>query len=100
MQDNTFLKLALIWSLVGLFLLMVIATFSEPKTITISEMEQNIGKSIVISGIVGSASYKNSASFITLTDETGNTTIVLFDNPTNKTSTGNKIAAMGRIQVY
>jgi aspartyl/asparaginyl-tRNA synthetase len=100
MKDNTFLKISLAWSLIGLFALLLLAYFSQPQTIKISDMEQNVGKSVVLFGTVESASYKDKASFIEISDETGNTTAVLFENPTNKTKAGDRIGVKGKVQFY
>ena len=99
MKDNTFLKLSLAWSLIGIFLLLLLAYFSEPQAIKISDMEQNVGKSVVIFGTVENARY-GSTSFIDLSDETGNTTIILFAEPQNKTQAGETIGAKGKVQFY
>ena len=99
MKDNTFLKISLAWSLIGLFALLLLATFAEPKIIKISEMEQNVGKSVVIFGTVNSLRY-GSTSFLGLSDETGNTTVVLFAEPENKTQAGERIGVKGKVQFY
>ncbi|MBI2041109.1 MAG: OB-fold nucleic acid binding domain-containing protein [DPANN group archaeon] len=99
MQDKTLIKIALAWSLLGLFILMLIAAYSEPKTIKISEMEQNVGKTAVIFGHVERAKY-GKTSFVELSDNTGNTTAVIFDNPQNKTKAGDYIGIKGKIQTY
>ncbi len=99
MKDNTFLKISLVWSLIGLFLLLLLAYFSEPQVIKISDMEQNVGKSVVIFGTVENARY-GSTSFIDLSDKTGNTTVVLFAEPQNKTQTGEQIGVKGKVQFY
>ncbi len=99
MQDKTLIKIALAWSLAGLFALILLASFSEPAEIKISEMEQNAGKTVVIFGTVENAKY-GKTSFIELSDATGNTTAVIFDNPENKTKAGDYIGIKGKIQVY
>ncbi|MBI4096028.1 MAG: OB-fold nucleic acid binding domain-containing protein [DPANN group archaeon] len=99
MQDKTLIKISLAWSLLGLFIIMLIAAYSEPKTIQISEMDQNVGKTIVIFGNVEKAKY-GKTSFIDLYDVTGNTTAVIFDNPENKTKAGDYIGVKGKVQLY
>lgn len=99
MEDKTLIKIALVWSLLGLFILLLIAAFSEPATIKIAEMEQNVGKTVIIFGNVENTKYGRT-SFIDLSDVTGNTTAVIFDNPDNKTKIGDYIGVKGKIQVY
>ncbi len=99
MEDKTLIKIALAWSLLGLFLLIVIASFSGPATIKIAELEQNVGKTVAVFGNVDSTKY-GKTSFIELSDETGNTTAVRFDNPENKSKAGDYIGVKGKVQVY
>ena len=100
MKDSTLIKLSLAWSLIGIFVLILIASFAKPDVIKIKELEANIGKTVAVQGEVIKADYKDKVSFIDLKDETGKTTVVLFENPKNKVEKMDVIAVKGKVQVY
>jgi len=100
MKDSTLVKISLAWALIGIFILLVIANFAKPQEVKISELENNIGKSVVLQGNVARAVYKESVSFIDLSDNTGKTTIVLFGSPKENVTSGDFIAAKGKVSVY
>ncbi len=100
MKENTFLKLALVWSLIGIFILLVVAVFTEPKAIELAEVGQHIGEKVIVQGVVGDATYKEKVSFIDLDDGSGKISIVLFENPEKKVYTGDEIQVKGQVKEY
>ena len=91
MRDKTFIKLALAWSVVGIFLLILVANFTAPPEVNIIDLERNIGKNIVVKGVVDRTSYKEKVSFIDLQDNTGKITVVVFEDLPNKVYKNDKI---------
>lgn len=100
MKDSALLKIALIWSLIGIFVLIAVALFTEPPELAISDLEQHMGKNIVVRGFVESASYKEKVSFIELADESGEIQVVIFEQVEKKVYTGDQIAVRGRVAEY
>lgn len=100
MKDPGLLKIALIWSLIGIFILIAVALFTEPPELIISELGQHMGKNIVVRGVVEDASYKETVSFIELADESGQITIVIFGQLEKRVYEGDQIAVRGRVAEY
>jgi uncharacterized membrane protein YhaH (DUF805 family) len=57
MQERTLLIVALVWSLIGLFILLVLASFSQPPQLNISQLNDKIGKVVVLNADVASVGY-------------------------------------------
>ena len=100
MKDSGLLKIALIWTLIGIFILIAVAIFTEPPELTISELSQHMGKNIVVRGFVEDASYKEKVSFIDLADETGTIPVVIFEKLDKRVYAGDQIAVRGRVAEY
>ena len=101
MEERTFLVIAVIWSLVGLFILLLLANFTQPPQLSIAELENNIGKIVVLNDTsVSSVSYKSDAVFMTLEDSTGNISAVYFGNPKYEIIKNDKVAVTGKVQLY
>ena len=100
MRDKTFLKIALAWSIIGIFLLILIANYTAPPELNIIELGENMGKTVVVDGIVDKTTYKKEVSFIDLKDSTGKITVVLFDNPAKKVYANDEIKVKGKISEY
>ena len=100
MKDRTFIKLALAWSMAGIFLLILVANFTAPPEVNLIDLESNIGKKVVVEGEVDSTSYKEKVSFIDLQDNTGKTTIVVFEDLPNKVYKKDKIRVEGEVSEY
>jgi len=99
MDDRTLIKISLAWALIGIFALIFIASYGQPEQIKISELENNIGKTVLLQGKIFSITVKGDTGFIDLSDDTGNATIVAFEKITNIT-VGNTVAAKGKVQMY
>ena len=98
MDDRTLIKISLAWALIGVFALILIASYGQPEQIKISELGDNIGKTVLIRGEISKINAKSSASFIDLSDNTGNATIIAFEKITNITA-GNTVAVKGKVQM-
>jgi len=99
MDDRTLVKISLAWSLIGVFVLIFIASYAEPEQIEIKNLENYVGKTVLIRGEVVGMSARESASFMGISDDSGNTTAVAFEKITN-ISIGNIVAVKGKVQLY
>jgi aspartyl-tRNA synthetase len=100
MKDRKLLVIALAWSLIGIFLLILVALFSEPEKILVKDLQDNLGKTVVLEGEVTKATYLDTVTFIDLSDDTGNALIVLFKQQTYEVISGDVIAVKGKVQLY
>ncbi|MEM4248136.1 MAG: OB-fold nucleic acid binding domain-containing protein [Candidatus Nanoarchaeia archaeon] len=100
MKDRGLLVIALVWSLVGIFLLILAALFAEPEHISIDKLGDNLGKTIIVSGTITRSTYLENVAFIDIYDETGKALIVLFKEPAYKPDLGDVIAVKGKVQLY
>ena len=100
MEDSKLLRLSLSFALVGLLSLLVMTEFVEPKSILISEVIDNIGNQVYIEGSVQSASYKETSTFFTVEDISGELLVVVFDSLEEVISKGDKIGVSGEASLY
>ena len=100
MKDRGLLVIALAWSLIGVFLLILAAMFAEPEHISIDKLEDNLGETVIISGTIARSTYLENVAFIDLYDETGRALVVLFKEPAYKPDLGDVIAVKGKVQTY
>ena len=97
---NQTLTVSVIWSLSGLLILLLISLFFPTPQIKISDMDANIGKTVIISADVSSISYSEKTTFLTLSDGTGKIPAVFFSQVENGVTKGDKVAVKGKIQLY
>ena len=100
MRDKTFIKIALGWSILGLFLLILIAAFTAPPQVSVIELESNMGKTVAAQGVIDSTSYKEKVAFIDLRDGTGKITVVVFEDLPNKVYKNDEIRVKGKVSEY
>ena len=100
MDETKIQIIALAWSLIGISILLGISIFVQPEEINIIDANTEIGETVIITGDVISATYRDNVNFIDIKDDSSNITIVFFEEPTSKVSKGNTISAKGKIQVY
>ena len=100
MKDNTFIKLALLWSLIGIFILMLTAVYTEPETVNVVDLEENLGKTVIVKGVVDHTTYKEKVAFIDLEDNSGKITVVVFDDLPKKVYKKDEISVRGEVEVY
>ncbi len=99
MDDRTLIKISLAWSLIGIFALILIASYSAPEQIKIKDLESNVGKTVLLQGEVLKVSAAESATFIDLADDSGKITVVAFDKVQNITER-NIVTVKGKVQIY
>jgi DNA/RNA endonuclease YhcR with UshA esterase domain len=100
MQERTLLIVALVWSLIGLFILLVLASFSQPPQLNISQLNDKIGKVVVLNANIASVDYKQDTVFLSLEDSTGNIPAVFFGSPKYEIIVGDSVAVKGKVQLY
>jgi DNA/RNA endonuclease YhcR with UshA esterase domain len=101
MQERTFLLLAVLWSLIGLFILILLVNFAQPSVLQISDLEENVGKIVQLDNLaVASVSYKTDTVFLTLEDPTGKMSAVYFDKPKFDLLKGDLVSVRGKVQLY
>ena len=100
MKERVLLVIALVWSLIGLFILMLIANYSEPPQLSVSQLEDKVGKIVAVNAEVDSISYKQDTVFLTLKDSTGTIAGVFFGNPKYEIIESDSVAVKGKVQLY
>ncbi len=101
MEERTFFLLAVLWSLVGLFILILLVNFAEPPNLKISDLENNIGKIVELNNIsISSVSYKTDTVFLTLEDSTGKISAVYFGQPPFDLLEKDMVSVRGKVQLY
>jgi DNA/RNA endonuclease YhcR with UshA esterase domain len=100
MQERTLLIVALVWSLIGLFILLVLASFSQPAQLTINQLGDKVGKVVIVNANVASVGYNKDTAFLMLNDSTGEISAVFFGNPKYEIIEGDKVAIKGKVQLY
>ena len=101
MRERTFLIIAVIWSLVGLFVLLLLASFAQPPQLKISDLEQNVGKIVQLNNVsVSAISYGKDTVFLKLRDSTGEISAVYFGTPEYEIIENDAVAVKGKVQLY
>mgnify|MGYP006266501385 CR=1 FL=1 len=96
-----FLIIAVIWSLIGLFALLLLANFAQPPELKISDLDSNVGKIVALNNVsVSSVSYKSDVVFMTLRDSSGEISAVFFGNPKYEIIENDMVAVKGKVQLY
>jgi RecJ-like exonuclease len=96
---KNFLKLSLICSLIGLFLIIFLANYLEPAIKNISEIdERNLDEVVKVQGEIANILIYDTLTVFTLDDEAGKIDCVFYDNlPFTK---GQRIEVIGKIVEY
>ena len=101
MEERTFIIVALLWALLGLFILLLLANFSQPPQVQISGLEDKVGKVVQLNSVsVESINYKEDAVFLKLNDSTGTILGVYFDKPPFDLVAKDVVAVKGKVQLY
>jgi len=100
MDDKTLVRISLIWSLIGILVLIAISLFAKPPTVSISALEDYLGKEVVIEGLVGDTTYQEDFSFIELKSKYDKVTVFAFENLDKKVYKNDEIRVKGKVQTY
>lgn len=99
MENNTLLKISFIISVLGIFLLLILANYSPKSTLNTSEINKDkINKKIQIRGQITNIKNQKTIQIITLKDATGRINIILYEK-INLTE-NQEIIANGKINLY
>lgn len=99
MKETTLLKIALICSLIGLFVLYLISTKIEAKEYEHGELNKNIGDDVKLKGTITKITDKGNVVFIEVNQQNP-ITIVLFNDDDLKLKNGDNIEVFGEVQEY
>ena len=100
MKETTLLKIALICSLVGLFVLYFISTKIEVKDYKTNILNKNIGEDVKLKGIVTKINDKGNVIFIEVNQQNP-ISIVVFGNDGNiNLKNGDNVEVIGKVQEY
>ena len=99
MNDRTLIKISLAWALIGVFALILIASYAKPEQIKISDLENYVGKTVLLQGEILRVSGNDKTSFIDLKDDSGQTTVAVF-GPAGNVTAKDSVAIKGKVQVY
>jgi len=91
--------LTLIMCLVGLFSLILMAEFVEPKIVNIIELENKVEQRVIIVGQVIRVTQKPTVNFFDIKDQTSDVTIVAFGKM-DKISKGANVNVRGSVEIY
>lgn len=103
MEDKNLIKLLLLCSIIGIFLLFLLIETQDLKSIPLNQIEQYKDQVIKVNGEITKITIKEKVAFIDIKDETGELTLVKF-NPKNKEFSqleqNDNITATGKVQLY
>ncbi len=99
-MSEKLLKIAFAWSMIGVLLLIVIAWATSPELVSISSLQDSLGKTVVVQGAVTKFNVRAKVTFISLKDASGATTAVLFDMPNDYLDKGDIVNITGKVEEY
>lgn len=100
MKETTLLKIALICSLVGLFVLYFISTRIEVKDYKPNLLNKNIGEDVKLNGIVTKISDAGDVVFIEVSQQSI-ANVILFGNGSSLSlKNGDNVEVIGKVQEY
>ncbi len=101
MEEKTLLKIALVCSIVGVFIIFIFADRLEPSLINISGISQSlIDKDVKIQGVVSSFRITSSVLMLDVRDETGTIKVVAFDKEDFEADKSQVIEVIGTVKKY
>lgn len=101
MEEKTLLKIALICSIVGVFIIFIFADRLEPSLVSISGISQSfVDKDVKIQGTVSSFRVTSSVLMLDVRDETGSIKVVAFDKEDFKADKNQAVEIIGKVKEY
>ncbi len=101
MDEKTLLKVALVCSIVGVFIIFIFANRLEPSLVNISGISKSFAEQDVkVRGTVVSSKITSSVLMFDLQDETGKIKVVAFDKDDFKAGNDQRIEVLGRVKEY
>ncbi len=101
MKNQTLFKIAITTSFIGIILLLFLSQKIDASAYQISDIStKNIDEKIKINGVATKITEKPTVTFITLKDDTGTITVVIFNKEKLNIKSGNNIQVYGKISEY
>jgi len=101
MEEKTLLKIALICSIVGIFIIFIFANKLEPSLTSISSISNSlVDKDVKIQGTVSSFKITSSVLMLDLHDDTGTIKVVAFDKEDFEASKDQEVEVIGKVKEY
>ena len=100
MKETTLLKIALICSLLGLFVLYFISTKIEVKDYQPNILNKNIGDDVKLKGIVTKITDKGNVVFVEVNQQNPVTIVVFAANNSLELNKGDSVEVIGKVQEY
>lgn len=100
MKENTLLKIALICSLIGLFILYFISIKIEVKDYKPSLLNKNIGGDVKLIGTVTKITDRGNVVFIEVKQQSPITIVLFTDDNNLKLKNGDNVEVIGEVQEY
>ena len=100
MESANLLKLALFLSILGLFILCIIANFVPPPKVNLVDVESRLGQKIIVEGEVVKATIMPTVTFLDITDGKNKVTAILFGLPNERLSKGDRVRIFGSVARY
>ena len=101
MNEKNLLKVALICSVIGIFIIFIFADRLEPSIIKISDISDSmIDQSVKIQGKIVSLRNSPSVSILDIDDGSGSIKVVAFDDEYSSLANGYSIEVFGEIKDY
>ena len=93
------LALVLMFSFFSLFILILLANYSQPEEVPIILLQEHINERVKISGEITRASYSDKASFFRVREDIAEIRVIVFDNCT-EIKKGDFVSIKGDVEVY
>ena len=101
MDERNLLKVALICSIIGVFIIFIFADRLEPSLMNISDISDSmIDQSVKIQGEIVAVRNTPSVSILDVEDDGGSIKVVAFDDENSGLSKGQFVEVFGDIQDY
>ncbi len=100
MKENTLLKIALICSLLGLFILYFISTVIEIKDYKPNVLSNNVGDEVKLKGAIAKINDRGNAVFIQISQEALVDVVIFSDGNSIKLRNGDTVEIFGKVQSY
>ena len=101
MKEKDLLKVSLIFSLIGILILFYLTYTIEPKSYNIDSLSRdNLDEVVKIKGVIESYSETPGLYLITLNDNTGKITIVVFKDEKIELQEGINLEVIGQVVEY
>ncbi len=101
MNEKNLLKVALICSIIGIFIIFIFADRLEPSLMNISDISDSmIDQSVKIQGEIVSVKSTPSVLIFDVKDDSGSIKIIAFDDEDSEFSNGQLIEVLGDVKDY